>query len=148
MLTFPVLPAGALATEAGGDGDPATKFGVPKPSYLEPLNADDTTPVLGVTVIGLAGEDFGLVTNVIVDRDGRPCAAVIDFGGFLGIGSRKVAVDWTLLQFDLGEPNHSVVLRLNRHEIQSAPEYKPGAVSTSIVGPPWLGRVTGDAGGE
>ena len=39
------------------------------------------------------GEDLGMITDLIVDRAGRPRAVVIDFGGFLGAGSRKVAVD-------------------------------------------------------
>jgi len=36
---------------------------------------------------------------VVVDRSGQVRAAVIDFGGFLGVGSRKIAVDWDALSF-------------------------------------------------
>ena len=32
------------------------------------------------------------------------CAAIIDFGGFLGVGSRKIAIDWRLLRFDPASP--------------------------------------------
>ncbi len=37
---------------------------------------------------------MGRVVDVIVDPAGQVCAAIVDFGGFLGVGSRKIAVDW------------------------------------------------------
>jgi hypothetical protein len=54
---------------------------------------------------------------------GQPRAAVIDFGGFLGVGSRKIAVDWTVLNF---EPQGSdvVTVDLTRDQLKAAPEYK------------------------
>jgi hypothetical protein len=119
----------------------------PGPSYLEPLYATETTAVLGKVVIGPNGEKLGLITDVVVDRDGRPRAAIIDFGGFLGVGSRKVAIDWSLLTFDTEKRDRTAVLALDRREIQAAPEYKADAESTEMVGPPLVGSSSGgDAG--
>ena len=42
---------------------------------------------------------MGRIVDVIVDRSGQVRAAIIDFGGFLGVGSRKIAVDWNALHF-------------------------------------------------
>ena len=42
---------------------------------------------------------MGRVIDIVVDRTGQVRAAVIDFGGFLGVGSRKIAVDWNALRF-------------------------------------------------
>lgn len=126
---------------------PPAKSGPPGPSYLEPLYATEVTSVLGRNVIGPNGEKLGLITDVVVDRDGRPRAAVIDFGGFLGVGSRKVAIDWNLLKFDIEKRDRTVVLALDRREIQAAPEYKADAESTEMVGPPLVGSSSGgDAG--
>jgi len=61
---------------------------------------------------------------------------VIDFGGFLGVGSRKIAIDWQLLQFNPTNQDAPILLSLNRAEVQAAPEYKPGAQQIQIVGPP------------
>jgi hypothetical protein len=36
---------------------------------------------------------MGRVVNVVVDQSGQVRAAIIDFGGFLGVGNRKIAVD-------------------------------------------------------
>jgi hypothetical protein len=138
----------AQAAQVGSDTGPSTtKAEAPQSSYLEPLNADESAAILGRKVVGPKGEDLGLITDVIVDRDGKPRAAVIDFGGFLGVGSRKVAVDWNLLEFDPEQHDHTVGLALDRHEIQNAPEYKTNAASAKMVGPPWMrppSRVAGE----
>jgi hypothetical protein len=153
LLTLSASPVGALAqgpsAQSGADAAPSTtKPGPPAPSYLEPLNADESATVLGRKVIGPNGEDLGLICDVIVDRDGRPRAAVIDFGGFLGVGSRKVAVDWNLLQFDPGQHDHKAFLALGRREIQAAPEFRADAASAEMVGPPSVGASTGTDGGK
>ncbi len=113
------------------------KAGPPAPKNLEPLAPDESTGVLGKKVVGPDGKDLGLVVDVVVAADGHPSAAVIDFGGFLGVGSRKIAVDWRLLRFAPGRPDWQVLLTLGRAEIQAAPEYKPDAATREMVGPPW-----------
>jgi hypothetical protein len=82
------------------------------------------------------GEDLGLIVDVLVDTDGRPRAAVIDFGGFLGVGSRRIAIEWRALDFmPLGRAG-SVELGLNRAQIAAAPEYKPGLPGAVVVTAP------------
>jgi hypothetical protein len=50
---------------------------------------------------------------------------VIDFGGFLGVGSRKIVVDWSALQFwNVGDKSASIRLELTRDQVKAAPEYK------------------------
>jgi hypothetical protein len=106
------------------------------PRNLETLKPQDTLAVLGKKVRDASGADMGLVVDVVVDRNGVPLAAVIDFGGFLGVGSRKIAIDWQLLQFDPNNRDAPILLSLNRAEVQAAPEYKPSAPSPQMVGPP------------
>lgn len=108
----------------------------PTPNNIEPLASTDSTGILGKKVRGPNGEDLGMIVDVIVDASGGPRAAVIDFGGFLGVGSRKIAVDWRLLRFYPSDPKRQIFLSLGRAEIQGAPEYKPGTESAEMVGPP------------
>jgi sporulation protein YlmC with PRC-barrel domain len=83
--------------------------------------------ILGRQVVSSAGEDMGRVIDVVVDRNGQARAAVIDFGGFLGVGSRKIAVDWSLLRFvPTGNKNDRISLDLTRDQVKAAPEYKEG----------------------
>jgi hypothetical protein len=91
--------------------------------------------VLGKKIIGPDDKELGLVVDVLVDAQGQPRAAIIDFGGFLGVGSRKIAVDWRLLKPIPGQPDWKLSLNLDRAEIQEAPEYKPDAASNKMVGP-------------
>ena len=62
---------------------------------------------------------------MLVDLDGRSGAVVVEFGGFLGIGSRKVAVDWSALRFVREGDRTQVVVDASREQIRDTPEYKP-----------------------
>jgi hypothetical protein len=107
------------------------------PKNLEPLPPGKYTGVLGKKVAGPDGNDLGLVIDVVVDVYGTPRAAIIDFGGFLGVGSRKIAIDWRLLNFAPDqETDGQIWLSLDRAEIAAAPEYRPGDTADEMVGPP------------
>lgn len=126
-------PAPATPPEAAKQGEP------PPPKNLETLAPGEAIGLLGKKVRDAAGEDMGMVVDVLVDSDGQPRAAVIDFGGFLGVGSRKIAIDWRLLQLKRTDNGVSVLLALTRAEVQAAPEYKPSsdpAQPVKVVGPP------------
>ena len=81
--------------------------------------------VLGRQVRSSAGEDMGRVVNVVVDQSGQVRAAIIDFGGFLGVGNRKIAVDWNVLHFAPGSED-PIIIDLTRDQVKGAPEYKDG----------------------
>jgi hypothetical protein len=107
----------------------------PTPNNLEPLEARYYTGILGKKIMGPDNKELGLVVDVLIDDRGHPRAAVIDFGGFLGVGSRKIAVDWRLLHLTPGQPDWKIWLNLGRADIQGAPEYKPDAALNKMVGP-------------
>ena len=81
--------------------------------------------VMGKSVRSRTGnEDMGRIVDVLVDANGQVRAAVIDFGGFLGVGSRNVAVAWKTLDFTDSIAAGSAKVTLTRDEIRQAPEYK------------------------
>jgi PRC-barrel domain len=81
--------------------------------------------VLGRDVRSPADEDMGRIVDVVVDRAGTARAAVIDFGGFLGVGSRKIVVDWSALHFGhVANKGDSITLELTKEQVKAAPEYK------------------------
>lgn len=137
-----LAPVTAAAQQSAAN--PAAPVGKPEPSPPAPKDLERITPgeaigVLGKQVEGPAGEDMGQLVDVLIDSAGRPVAAVIDFGGFLGVGSRKIAVDWRLLEFKPTDPKHCVLLRLDRAALQVAPEYKAPAKPSApidMVSPP------------
>ena len=70
---------------------------------------------------------MGRVVNVVVDQSGQMRAAIIDFGGFLGVGNRKIAVDWNALHFaTTATKDDQITLDLTRDQVKAAPEYKEG----------------------
>ena len=128
--------AAALATVATawaqGDSPPANrppsqetpKAPAPPPSVTV-IGARDAHGILGREVRSAANEDMGRIVDVIVDRSGTVRAAVIDFGGFLGVGSRKIVVDWSALHFGgIANKGDSITLELNKEQVSAAPEYK------------------------
>jgi hypothetical protein len=101
-----------------------TKEPAPPPSVTV-IGAKDAHGVLGRDVRSPADEDMGRIVDVIVDRSGQVRAAVIDFGGFLGVGSRKIVVDWNALHFGrIASKSDSITLELTKDQVTAAPEYK------------------------
>jgi hypothetical protein len=90
------------------------------------VDNNQTQTLLGKPVRSAKGEDLGRVVDVIVDRGGVVQAAVIDFGGFLGVGSRKIAVDWHILHFPDSGPPDKLIADLPRDQLRKAPVYKEG----------------------
>jgi hypothetical protein len=95
------------------------------PPSVTVIDAVDAHGILGRDVLSAANEDMGRIADVVVDRDGTVRGAVIDFGGFLGVGTRKIVVDWAALHFwDVANPKKSITLELTRDQVKAAPEYK------------------------
>jgi hypothetical protein len=102
----------------------SSKEPAPPPSVTV-IGAKDAHGVLGRDVRSPADEDMGRIVDVIVDRSGQVRAAVIDFGGFLGVGSRKIVVDWNALHFGrIANKSDSITLELTKEQVTAAPEYK------------------------
>ncbi len=98
------------------------------PASVTILSAREAHGVLGRDVRSAANEDMGKIVDVIVDRTGTVRAAVIDFGGFLGVGSRKIVVEWNALRFGrVADKGDSVSLELTKDQVKAAPEYKEDA---------------------
>jgi sporulation protein YlmC with PRC-barrel domain len=88
------------------------------------LPSREVESILGKEVRSSADEKMGRIVDVVVDKSGRVRAAVIDFGGFLGVGGRKIAVDWSVLNFGDDAKRDLVTLELTRDQVRTAPEYK------------------------
>ena len=110
----PALPPAALPSNPSS-GTPALV-----------LDDQEVSTILGKSVRSSADEDMGRIVDIIVSRDGQIHAAIIDFGGLLGIGTRKIAIDWRVLNFaPTGKPG-AIILELTRNQVRLAPEYKRG----------------------
>jgi hypothetical protein len=130
LFAVAVTVTAALA-ENGATPTPANPATPPPPPQTVPevtvLNTHEVEGILGREVRSAANEDMGRIVDVLVDRTGQVRAAIIDFGGFLGVGSRKIAVDWNALHFPApGKPDQFISLELTRDQVKAAPEYQDG----------------------
>jgi hypothetical protein len=100
---------------------------------VQQVPPEQALAILGHMVADPEGKDIGRLIDVLVDHDGQPQAAVIDFGGFLGVGSRKIAVHWSTLHFAPSDAKHPITLDLTPDQIKSAPEFKDIAKPAPVV---------------
>ena len=127
-------PSGAPSPPAANPPPAAPPAGTP----AVVLDDQEVSGIVGKSVRSSADEDMGRIVDVIVSQDGHIRAAIIDFGGFLGIGTRKIAVDWRALKF---WPAGRITLELARNQVRVAPEYKRGEPLV-VLGPAGPERTT------
>jgi len=108
-------PPGQTKGESEKEGTPATV-----------VDAQQLESILGKNVISPTGEDMGRIVDIIVDRSGQVRAAIIDFGGFLGVGTRKIAVDWRLIRFPSDGKMDNVMVDLTSNQLRVSPVFKAG----------------------
>jgi hypothetical protein len=89
--------------------------------------------VFGEHVRDLNGDDAGRLWDVLLDDARKPVAVVIDYGGTMGIGERKVAVAWNALQFVPSDTDAPVHLALTKQQLGLLPDFKYGT-ATTVVG--------------
>jgi PRC-barrel domain len=119
VLLMAVLTAFAASGQTEG-----STVGAPSVTVLD---SQEVQGILGREIRSTADENMGRIVDVLVDGSGTVRAAIIDFGGFLGVGSRKIAVAWTALHFvPAAEKRYGIVLELTRDQVKPAPEYKEG----------------------
>jgi len=124
-------PAPQATTESPGSPQPVPPAAQPgsgnpdRPATVT-LDRQDARGVLGREVRSAADENMGRIIDVIVDRAGNARAAIIDFGGFLGVGSRKIAVDWNALHFAVADGKDRITLEFTRDQVKAAPDYQEG----------------------
>jgi hypothetical protein len=117
-------PAPARSDQPGGGAAATPQDVTPAVPILE---GHDLQGILGKEVRSATGENMGRIVDVVVDRSGQARAAVIDFGGFLGVGSRKIAVDWNALSFPRPvDKAGRVTLEFTRDQLKAGPEYQDG----------------------
>ncbi len=92
-------------------------------AMVEDLTAEDLT---GARVYGPSDEDVGEISKLLITDDGKLDRAVIDVGGFLGMGERPVAVTLDELQIVRTEDGSDlrVYIDSSQEALEQQPEYE------------------------
>ncbi|WMT85875.1 PRC-barrel domain-containing protein [Pelagibacterium sp. 26DY04] len=123
----------AAATEEAPADDAAAAPAMDFDSFEQVAAADISADELtGTAVYGAGDEEIGSIGDILLSEDGQVEAVIIDFGGFLGIGTKPVAVSFDNLSF-LRDENGGLLLRtsLTAEQLEAAPEYNEEAYTTS-----------------
>jgi sporulation protein YlmC with PRC-barrel domain len=76
----------------------------------------------GAAVVNSKNEKVGEIDDLVVGKD-RVLFAIIQVGGFLGLGSRFIAVPYTSLQIN-GDGSRVVLPGATKQQLEQLPEFK------------------------
>jgi uncharacterized protein YrrD len=112
----------------------------PLPAKVKTVGRSRAEGLLGQPVLDAKGETIGHIVDVLIDTEGKPQAAVIEFAGFLGLGNRDVAVDWKALRFSVQKEKILIHVALEPAALKAMPLYKPAAKSVPVATPAVRGK--------
>ena len=78
--------------------------------------------VEGTAVYNHAGDKLGSIDDLMIDKvSGNVRYAVLEFGGFLGIGTDRYPLPWDALRYDTSRSAY--VVSLDKDQLENAPHY-------------------------
>lgn len=77
--------------------------------------------LIGTTLVGADGRDAGRVENLLVDGAGQVRGAVVEWGGFLGLGERRAVVPIGRIE---PAANGGARLGMTRQELEALPRFE------------------------
>lgn len=89
-------------------------------------------PVSDTSAAGVQPDwsEIGAIRDIVIGRDGKVEAVLLDIGGYLGVGETRIALDFSALHFvaDGSTPGADwfLVLQADRQMLGAAPLWAPG----------------------
>src|SRR4029078_403248 len=81
-----------------------------------------SSKVSGTAVYNANGDKLGSIDDVIIDTvSGQVRYAALDVGGFLGVGTDRYPIPWSMLKYDTGLNGY--VVPLQKEQLERAPRY-------------------------
>ena len=78
--------------------------------------------LVGCDVYNTEGEDLGDIKDIMLNVfDGKVNYAVLEFGGFLGMGEKLFAVPWDALKLD--SENKRFTLNIDKERLENVPGF-------------------------
>ena len=86
------------------------------------MNPLSSTSIQGTNVVNFKRQDLGKIQDLMIDpQSGRVIYAVLDFGGFLGIGDKLFAVP--MQAFSVDRVNEVLSLDIDKERLENAPGF-------------------------
>lgn len=85
--------------------------------------------VEGTAVFNPEGQKLGSIDELIIDKlSGNVRYAVLEFGGFLGVGTDRYPLPWDVLKYDKSMEGY--VVPLDKSTLEGAPRYPADDIPT------------------
>jgi hypothetical protein len=142
-LTLVGVSALAIGAAAFGTVFPSSSVDSASPTRRAPardavvrqLPQGRDVPIMGAEVRSATSGNLGRIVGVLVDEAGRPRAAILDIGGFLGVGTRRVALDWRAFRFFMSGKRAELFADFEPDQLKGAPPYKATGKTIAVVSP-------------
>ena len=118
MATGLALAVGTVAPAFAADLTPQP---VSQVNVTQLADGYRSSKLVGATVKNSADESIGKIDDLLVGRADKVLYAVISVGGFLGIGSKLVAVPYNSLEI---AKNNLVLPTGTKDQLKALPEFK------------------------
>jgi sporulation protein YlmC with PRC-barrel domain len=144
LLTMSVFTTGALAQTTTPDTtapsapatQPAEPANPPGMKSADEVKAKDEAQTDGHLASDLMGasvynstqdnaETIGAVNDLVLDKDGKIVSVVVGVGGFLGIGSKNVAIDYSQVKWEQGNGDWWIIVPTTTDQLKALPDFDP-----------------------
>lgn len=122
--TVPLPDSARAADTAGYRSYLESKAGRSGASIAGGLSAES---LIGADVMNASGDEIGEVQDLVIDSDNKVDKAIVEVGGFLGVGSKFVAVE--IAQLKPGAKKKGFVTAMTEEELKARAQYEKKAGS-------------------
>jgi sporulation protein YlmC with PRC-barrel domain len=124
---------GQILTESGeryaANGAPAntTSSNVKPAANGSLINTDgsfNASKLIGLDVKSPEDKKVGDIGEVVLDKSGRAQGVVVDVGGFLGIATHPVLLNWSDVEITSQDGKATAVVNLTKDKLEQLPAYQ------------------------
>lgn len=85
-------------------------------------NQVDAQKMIGRELLNASNDKIGSIDSVMLAQDGKVQAVIVNIGGFLGLGERNVAINWS--DISVSADGKRITTALTRDQLKALPEYR------------------------
>ena len=118
------LPLNAARAEEAA-APPATMSNNLKIKFVDQQTTDRLgSKLIGASITNKADTSIGSIADIVFDEKNTIRAFVVSVGGFLGVGSKYVAVDPSVVMITTDKDKTKVMIDTDKDQLKAAPEYR------------------------
>jgi sporulation protein YlmC with PRC-barrel domain len=125
----PAMNPPAASTAADAPKTTAADVPAKGPDFINLQNSDMlSSNVVGLDIYNQQNDDIGKIQDVAFDSSMKITGYILSVGGFLGMGTRYVAVDpgAVSIKYDANNKVWRAAMNATKDQLKSAPEFKYG----------------------